>query len=57
VERSGHALDHPGVGTQIREFVTQSMAAAMEGKARRNLPIPFKSQDKSAKRLSQSSFG
>jgi hypothetical protein len=50
-------LDHPGVGTQIREFVTQGMAAAMEGKARRNLPIPFKSQDKSAKRLSQSSFG
>jgi len=57
VKRGGHApvaengLDHAGVGTEVCQFVTESVAAAMESQTRRDLPIPLEPQDKGTKCL------
>jgi hypothetical protein len=54
VKRGGHTpvpengLDHPRVGTEIRQFVSQSMAAAVQREARRNSPIPFEPENEGA---------
>jgi len=57
VKRGGHApvaengLDHPGVGTEVCQLVAAGVAAAMQGQARSDLPIPLQPQDKGTKCL------
>ena len=46
-----NGLDHPRVGTKIRQLIPQGVAAAMQSQPRRDPPIPLKPQDESPKRF------
>ena len=48
---SENGLDHPGIGTEICQFIAEGVAAAMQGQARRDFSIPLQPQDKGTKRL------
>ena len=51
-----NGLDYPGVGTEVRQFITEGVAAAMQGQTRRNASIPLQPQHKGMKRLPKTSL-